>query len=341
MESHSPGPKIGTDLVDRNVVFVLLPSVHLLDLAGPAQVFETAIRKLNLPYTLSFCSTAQEILSAQGLFLSHLEKLPPPSKNNLILIPGTSAPLKNTKPLLDDSTKEWLQENYRLGAHLASICSGVAALGEAGLLNGRRCTAHWADIADLQEVYPATKVQEGVLYINDGNITTSAGVASGIDMALGLIEKNWSPKASAEIARHLVIYLRRSGLQNQISIYLKYRTHLNPYVHRTQDWLAAHTSENPSLPMLAKISGTSSRSLTRLFKEATGITPHEYHRLLKIEFASHLVNESPLSLEQISARAGFGDPRHFRRVWTEHFGQPPSAQRSKSSLEKSASYATN
>jgi transcriptional regulator GlxA family with amidase domain len=310
----------------RRVVFLVLPSVQLLDLAGPAQVFDTA-RRLGASYTLSFCATTDEVCSAQHLHLSRLERLPEILPGDLILIPGCSDIPLPTEQLLDVSSRAWLQVSHRAGAEIASICTGAAALGEAGLLHKRRCTTHWAFVSQLQARYPTAQVLEGVLYVHDQHITTSAGVASGIDMALWFLEQEYGPRFTAEVARRLVLYIRRSGLAPQVSIYLDYRTHLDPCVHNVQDWLVEHSREAATLPDLASVAQMSVRSLTRAFKAATGITPREYQQLLRLEFAAQLLKESDLSLEAIAIKSGFGDPRHFRRVWHQHFGTAPSLAR--------------
>lgn len=327
MERSSIESRTGGAQLERRVIFLVLPGVQLLDLAGPVQVFDTAARIFAVPYSLMFCAATSEIRSTQRLTISRLEPLPEVNGSDLVLVPGTGGSLLDDREWLDAATRRWLQESYRVGAHIASICTGANALGEAGLLHKRRCTTHWADVADLRARYPTAQVLEGVLYVHDRGITTSAGVASGIDMALWLLERDCGPRLAADIARYLVVYLRRSGLERQMSIYLEYRAHLDPHVHEVQDWLAEHVGESVTLETLAAIAQTSVRSLTRSFKAAAGITPHEYQQLLRLELAAHLVRDSALPLETIAAKCGFGDPRHFRRVWRQRFGTPPSHAR--------------
>jgi transcriptional regulator GlxA family with amidase domain len=326
MERPSIEPATDEMRPERRVIFLVLPGVHLLDLAGPVQVFDAAMRIFAVPYSILFCAATDEIRSTQRLYLSHLQPLPEINGSDLVLVPGTGTSLDGQQ-LLDAPTRQWLQKSYRAGAHIASICTGAAALGEAGLLHKRRCTTHWADVAALRASYPTAQVLEGVLYVHDRGITTSAGVASGIDMALWLLERDCGPRLAADVARALVVYLRRSGLERQVSIYLEYRAHLDPCVHKIQDWLAEHVGEPVTLDELATIGQTSVRSLTRSFKAAAGITPHEYQQLLRLELATHLVRDSALPLETIAAKCGFGDPRHFRRVWRQRFGTPPSHAR--------------
>jgi transcriptional regulator GlxA family with amidase domain len=314
----------------RRVIFLVLPDVQLLDLAGPAQVFDTAARIFGAPYTLMYCATSNEIRSKQCLYLAHLERLPEVDQNDLILIAGAGSSNAPDYTLLDSCARQWLQESYTAGTQIASICDGALALGEAGLLHRRRCTTHWSVVSELRLRYPTAQVLEGVLYVHDHNIITSAGVASGIDMALWLLEQDCGPRLTADVARHLVVYLRRNGFERQVSVYLTYCSHLDPCVHRVQNWLAEHITESISLADLADMAHTSVRSLTRVFKAATGITPGTYQRLLRLELAAHLINDSNLPLETIAIKSGFNDPRHFRRVWHAHFGTPPSSGRQRS-----------
>lgn len=315
----------------KRLAFLVLPEVQILDLAGPVQVFDTSARE-GAPYTLPFCGPEPEVESWQHLYLAHLEPLPDPQEIDTVVIAGLGSMETQTRDLLNTTTTlTWLQECACSGVRLASVCTGAAVLGEAGLLHRRRCTTHWAFVDELQGRYPTAQVLDNVLYVQDHGITTSAGIASGIDMALWLLEQDYGPRLVAAVAHRLVIYLRRDGRHQQRSIYLEYRTHLDPCVHRVQDWLTEHLTEPASMVELAAIGKTSVRSLARAFKTATGITPHEYQQLLRIELAAHLVNDSRLSLEAISAKTGFGDPRHFRRVWRQHFGTPPSAGRQRAS----------
>ncbi|GER90040.1 AraC family transcriptional regulator [Dictyobacter vulcani] len=311
----------------RSVVFLVLPHVQLLDLAGPVQVFDTAARLFAAPYTLIFCAASEEIRSAQQLSLAHLQRLPEIDGSSLILVPGTGISPAKSRGLLDEETRVWLQESYRAGAHIASICSGTAVLGEAGLLHRRRCTTHWEFTSELQSCYPTSQVLDSVLYVHDHGIITSAGVASGIDMALWLLEQDCGPRIAAEVGRQLVVYFRRSGLHQQVSVYLQYRSHLDHCIHTVQDWLAENVSEPASLADLARVGQTSERSLARAFKAATGITPHQYQLLLRLELAANLVHDTALSLEAIAVKSGFGDTRQLRRVWHKHYGTPPSSGR--------------
>lgn len=315
------------ELAPRRIVFVVLPDVNLLDLAGPAQVFHAAAG-MGAPYRVVFCASQPELGSAQGLTLAHLEPLPPVGEGEVVLVPGVhlhAQALDDT--WIDPAVVRWIAEASRAGAHVASVCTGAFALGEAGLLDGRRCTTHWQAVPLLQSRYPRAMVEEAMLFVQDGRITTSAGIASGIDLALALVERAHGPLLAAQVARYLVVYLRRNGSHAQHSIYLDYRTHLHPGVHRAQDYLVASLTAPVSLTDVAAAARMSVRSLSRAFKEATGLTPLQYHQRLRLELGAALLSSPELSIEAIAERCGFDDARHFRRLWRRTFGAPPSHSR--------------
>ena len=313
----------------RTVVFLLLPHVHLLDLSGPAQVFDAAYRA-GVTYTLRYCSSQPTCVSAQGLTLTDLVPLPVLTADDLVIIPGIEHQSAiHNEILLDQETRDWLVDTARGGTHMASICTGAFVLGEAGLLNGRSCTTHWAYLENLRALYPETRVLDNMLFVEDRTLTTSAGVASGIDLALAFLEREQGPLFAAQIARYLVLYLRRNGFQAQESIYLEYRTHVHSGVHRVQDYLINHIAENVLVDELANIAGVSARELNRAFKEATGLTPVQYHQRLRMELATTLLPNRSLSIEEIAFKCGFEDVRHFRRLWQRHFEMSPSASRAR------------
>ena len=268
----------------------------MLDLAGPLQAFSEAKR-----YRTRLCATRDRIRSHQGVVFADLEPLPDVSADSLVVVPGM--PYAETERIERRVTK-WLAQAAESGAHIASVCTGAFALGEAGLLDGRRCTTHWSRTKELARRFRKARVLEDRLFVTDGNITTSAGIASGIDMALALIEQTDGPLVAAEVAREMVVYLRRDGSQEQESVYLDFRTHLHPGVHRVQDWIVRNPARHATLFDLADIAGMSSRSLTRTFRRATGISVHEFSTRVRVELAKTLLHEPSLTMEAVAERAG-------------------------------------
>lgn len=311
----------------QQVVFLLLPQVQLLDLAGAAQVFHTATR-LGAAYELTYCGEHSEITSAQGLLLGALRPLETVTKADLVLIPGVSSENRRLhKPLLDEVARAWLRQFYSAHTPIGSICTGAFALGEAGLLDGRRCTTHWRNVDFLRQLYPTAHVVDNVLFVSDNHITTSAGIASGIDMALSLVEQDLGAIFAAKVARHMVVYLRRDGSQPQESIYLDYRTHLNQGVHDAQDFIIAHVADRITLDEIAQAAQLATRSLSRAFREATGLTPIQYQQNLRLSLARSLLSNPQINIEQVAEKCGFEDARHFRRLWKTHYGSAPSTAR--------------
>ena len=303
--------------------FLVLDGIEILDLAGPAQVFKTA-NQFGARYDLSYVGPSAQVEAAQGLRLHVDTCFPQLDNSTLLLVPGVAdAPDVH----FNRDTVRWVSTAFHADAEIASVCSGAFVLGAAGLLMGRRCTTHWSLTHKLKHAFPRADVQEAALFVEDGPVTTSAGIASGIDMALAIVERHHGPLVAANTAREMVVYLRRDGTQRQTSIYLQYRTHLNPGVHRVQDWLIRHFSQPVRLDQLGKIAGVSGRQLARLFKTATGLTPLGYQQRLRLELASSLLHDPGLTMETIAARCGFEDARSLRRLWSEAYGHAPSLHR--------------
>lgn len=309
----------------QRVIFVLCPDVEILDLAGPVQVFHEANR-CGGDYRVLACATRPKLRTDQGIWLSDLEPLPAPQADDLVMVPGFRMASLGE---VESGVLDWLRQAHAAGAHVASICTGAFVLGRAGLLAGRQCTTHWTRVDDLRAEFPAAKVLTNRLFVDDGPVTTSAGIASGIDMALSMVERRHGPLVAAAAAREMVVYLRRDGSHHQQSIYLDYRTHLHPGVHRVQDWLIAHPGEHATLEDLARLAAMSPRNLTRAFRQATGISVQEFRTRLRLELARDLLHDPGMTVEAVAVRCGFESARQLRRLWKQAFGTAPSAEKAR------------
>lgn len=307
----------------RRVIFLLLPELEILDLAGPLQAFHEAVHA-GADLQVRLGSPEPRVRTDQGLCLAELEPLPEPAADDLVVVPGMRfAALDAVGPRV----LSWLREAHETGAQLASVCTGAFLLGRAGLLDGRQCTTHWSRVEELQRRFPAARVLESRLFVHDGPVTTSAGIASGIDMALALLERRFGPLLVAAVAREMVVYLRRDGSHRQQSVYLDYRTHLHPGVHRVQDWLIANPAERASLAELGRLAALSPRHLTRVFRQATGVSVQEFTTRLRLELARGLLHDPRLTVEGVAARCGFASARQLRRLWKEIHGTSPASER--------------
>ncbi|HXV76908.1 MAG TPA: DJ-1/PfpI family protein [Candidatus Polarisedimenticolaceae bacterium] len=297
------------------VVFLLLPRLHMQDLAGPAQVFYEAAG-FGAGYELVFAATVERVCTAQGLVLADLVPPPEPRPTDRVIVPGIdSAELDRL-----DAPFDWLRAALGAGCEVGSICSGAFALARAGLLDGRRCTTHWKIADRLEREYPRARVHDNRLFVRDGRVVTSAGVTAGIDLALSLVREDCGPRTAALVAREMVVYLRREGEGQQLGAFLEHRTHLHPGVHRVQDWLTEHPDRNATLDELGRIAGMSARNLTRVFRRATGITLKEFSGSIKLEVASRMLERPDLSIDAVAERCGFRDPRQLRRLWKRRHG---------------------
>ena len=317
---------IASRQMERTVCFVLLPHVHLLDLAGPAQVFYEATQLGLARYRLVYAGFDEDLTAEQGLRFTALQ---PPDKwkltpDDLIVVAGIDfrAFVEGKQQRTVARLRPWLKKQAAAGVPIASICSGALVLAEAGLLDGRKCTTHWKCIDFMRQRYPHISVQADQLYVHDRGVYTSAGMTAGIDMALSLLEQTHGPVVSAKVAREMVVYLRRNHDDTQQSIYLDYQTHFNPAIHRVQDHILSHPHQDFTLEELAEVGNVSVRNLTRLFKKATGHTIVQFKNTVKVEVARALLHNANFSAEEIAARCGFGSARQLRRVWRQHTGLP-------------------
>ncbi|MEV6342513.1 AraC family transcriptional regulator [Actinoplanes sp. NPDC051851] len=286
------------------VVFLLTPQVHLLDLAGPAQVFSTAPG-----YELHYVAESPTVPTWQGVSLQASLTWPALVPDDLVLVPGW----RDGYGYFAKDTLTAIADHHRSGGEVASVCAGADALGRAGLLDGRRCTTHH-DLQDrLARSYPRAIVTRDVLYVADDRVVTSAGIASGIDLALHLVARRHGPAVAARVAHEMVVYARRNGDERQASAMLRHRGHLSDVVHRVQDRIDAGFAESLPLGDLATGAGVSERTLTRLFTTATGQTPLRYQQMLRLERAEYLIGHGS-TVESAAHAVGFGDARMLRRL---------------------------
>jgi transcriptional regulator GlxA family with amidase domain len=295
------------------VVFLLVPRLHLLDLAGPAQVFGTAAG-LGRGYQLAYIAEHEDVPTAQGATIRAATDWPALAEDDLIIVPGwqATAGIAGTGPLAD-ATLARLAAHHANGGTVVSVCAGADALGRAGLLDGRRCTTHHDIQDELAKRHPRSTVIRDVLYVIDGRIATSAGIASGIDLALHLIAVRDGPGIAARVAREMVVYARRNGDEQQASAVLRHRNHLSDTAHRAQDHIEARFAATLPLAEIAGQCGVSERTLTRRFTEATGLTPLRYQQVLRLERAEHLIGHGA-TVEAAARIVGFQDARMLRRL---------------------------
>lgn len=300
----------------RKIAFIIPSFVEILDLAGPAQVF-TEAKFYGFEIELEFYSYTEETVSNSGLAFGKVAHYKDANlqEGDYIFMPGMS--FDYVESMAFRAEKEffnWLKEHSDKKVLVCSVCNGAFALGEAGLLKDTECTTHWRRIEELQSRFPNAKVLTDILFKKSNNVYTSAGISSGIDLALHILEELKGPLFTHKVARGLVVYFRRDHNHSQQSIYLDYRNHINPKIHEVQDYLIGHLSSENSIEDLASLVAMSPRNLSRVFKEKTGTTIVEYLTLLRIEFAKKLVNNPEYTIEYIASQCGFKTARQLQRI---------------------------
>lgn len=318
--------------------YVVLPAhTLLLDVAGPIEVLRVAnLLQSAVRFDVHFISPLPEVTSSIGLRLAGLEVLPHALPTGaMVVLSGDAVEVLALEGRPDvephgegaDTIVDWLRHHAGAEMQLVCICSGALLAARAGLLDGRACTTHFADCATLAELAPKARVFDDRLFVEDGNCFTSAGISTGIDLMLHLVGRFTNQQVAAQIARHLVVYMRRDGHDAQLSPWLSGRNHLHPAIHRVQDAIAASPAEDWSLARMASIALASPRHLSRLFHEATGMTPIDFVSRLRVALATELIRQTRLDLEQVAERSGFGSSRQLRRAWAQVHDTPPSAMR--------------
>lgn len=300
------------------VVFVVPTQVHLLDLAGPAQVFSTA-SDAGAEYHLVYVCSQPVLDSHQGLQLQVDTSWPSLVPEDIVLVTGRRVGTAGAASAgLAERLMEGIRAHRRDGGRVGSVCSGAFTLAETGLLDDRRATTHHDLQEGLARRFPAVRVVRDVLYVVDGPVVTSAGIASGIDLALHLVAVDHGPALAVRVARTMVVSARRNGSAPQDSAMLRHRDHLSDVVHRVQDVIDARFSQALPLDVLACEVGVSERTLTRLFRATTGMTPLRYQQTLRLERAERLL-DSGWTVESTARSVGFSDARMLRRLRAAQF----------------------
>jgi transcriptional regulator GlxA family with amidase domain len=221
----------------------------------------------------------------------------------------------------------WLRARGPRVARLVSVCTGAILIAAAGLLDGRRATTHWSYCDKLARDHPAVTVDPEPIYVRDGHVSTSAGVTSGIDLALALVEEDLDRDVALAVARRLVVFLRRPGNQAQFSAQLAAQTARRAPLREVQRWISEHPAGDLTVESLAARARLSPRHFARAFREETGMTPGRYVDRVRLEHARRLLEDTGDSIEEIARAGGYGTPEAMRRAFVKAFGTAPAEYR--------------
>ncbi|MGF7234840.1 MAG: GlxA family transcriptional regulator [Frankia sp.] len=307
------------DPAKQSVVVLAVPEVVALDLAIPAQIF--GHREERGRYSFRVCGEeAGSVPTTTGFSIDVGCGLEALDSAGTIIVPGFAPLVTPTERVLDA-----LRRAAGRGARLMSVCTGAFALASAGVLDGRRATTHWQDAGELARRHPAVRVNPDVLYVDEGQVLTSAGVCAGIDLCLHVVRSDFGAEAATRIARRLVVAPHRSGGQAQ---FLRRPVPASGGgLAATCAWAAQRLAEPLSVADLARHAGYAPRTLARLFVAETGTTPQRWLTAQRIAEARRLLEISDLPVQKIAARCGLGTAANLRLHLARDAATTPSAYR--------------
>lgn len=322
----------------RTIGIVAYQGVEILDVTGPMEVFAFAnigLQQLGIAkesaYKIELLAAETGALTAScGLqIIANRAYRDVHEGMDTLLIAGTT----NIDCLLcDKSLQAWIKTIAPQVRRVASVCTGAFLLAESGLLTGLRATSHWLYCERLASDYPAVIVEPDRIFVRDGAISTSGGITSGIDLALSLVEEDWGSELALQIARTLVVFLRRPGGQSQFSAYLISEAH-RPEIKELQAWIMMHLRADLRVEALAEQVCMSPRNFARFFLAETGMTPAKFVELARIDAARHYLSSSSFSIEIVADKAGFGDAERMRRAFIRQLGVNPQSYRDRFKVE--------
>jgi len=316
------------------VLFLILPNTLLQDWAGPAEAFRIANQAQALqghpaPFRLRFAGPEAQARSSVGALISGLEPLPRQlNKNSWVVLSGMPGTCLDLNEAAVKASIAWLRTQQESllrqteGRRLITICAGALLAAHAGLLRGLRVTTHHQHMDELQQAAPQCCLVANRVFVQDGPVSSSAGITTGIDLALHLISQHCGPALAAQVAQTMVVAMRRGLGDPELSAFLHHRNHLHAAVHRVQDAVSQNPQASWDLSRMAEVAHTSPRHLSRLFAQHAGVAPLHYLRRIRLATAE-LALQSGQSVTRAAESAGFSSDTQLRRAWLE-FGRPES-----------------
>ncbi len=328
---RGPAAQIGEPQAGPRAVAILtFDGAQSLDVTGPLEAFAQAIECMRkrggpVPYTIELLAERPgpvRMTSGLRLVADRGYRRVRGGIDTLIVSGGDVAPV-----VVDVRVHRWLHAMVPTVRRLASVCSGAFILAEAGLLDGRRATTHWLGVRLFQRRYPQVHLDADAIFVRDGAIYTSAGVTAGIDMALSLIEEDLGRSVALDVARRLVVFLKRPGGQSQFSSHLAAQGMGSTVLREVSEWIVEHLGEDLAIERLAERAGMSPRNFARVFRRDSGCTPGKYVERARVDAARRLLEDGNESLETVAARCGFGSGEQMRRTFLRHVGVVPTDYR--------------
>jgi transcriptional regulator GlxA family with amidase domain len=310
------------------IIVVVVPPIEELDLVGPLQVFSSVNRlAARTIYSVEVVTSAKQMavkgeggmltFTAQGRFQDVKGKF-----DSLLLVCGVGS-----RTARDAALFGWLKKVAPTVRRMGTVCVGSFLFAEAGLLDGKRATAHWKFGSELAKRYPRVKVESDRLWVRDGNIYTCAGISAGIDLALAWVEEDAGGAIAHEAARELVLFLRRPGGQQQLSVSLASQASEMKSLQELRFWIAENLPKRLSVQDLAERLSMSVRNFERVFTREMGTTPSQYVLQMRVEAARRQLERTGKGLEQIALASGLGSGDVMRRAFVRLLGMTPRRYR--------------
>ena len=319
-------------MIPKHIVIVGYDNITSLDLAGPLEAFHSA-RVANSRgepqacYKVTIAALgAKTFQSESGLRMTATCSLSSLRHLDTLLVPGGSGMRTSAD---NQKLANWIARHQQRIRRIASVCTGIYGVAPTGLLDGRKVTTHWKFAADLAELHPKLQVDANALYLRDGKFYTSAGITAGIDLALALIEEDFGAQVALEVARELVMYVKRAGGQEQYSEPLRFQVESTGRFADLAAWMVAHLDRDLSVEALARRVNLCARQFNRRFKDEFKSTPAAFVLRLRLEEARSRLTNPGSSIESIASSVGFQDSDSFRRAFVQRFGVAPGQYRSR------------
>lgn len=310
----------------KQVVIIVFPGVEALDVTGPASVFGAANDLRPGSYSISLASrNGGEVVTSSGVVLGRTRALHDLTDaiDTLLVAGGSEHALMRA---MGEGVPGWLAARAPTARRVGSICSGAFILGAAGLLNARRATTHWRAAARLQAMFPSCVVESDAIYIVDG-VYSSAGVTAGIDLALQLVSEDLGDRIAIDIARELVVFLRRSGGQSQYSGSLAAQVNASPPLAKLVEWISDNPTSDLGVPKLAKRAGMTERTFNRAFARETGTSPGKFVAEVRLRHAQSLLESTKWPLARVAERSGYGSIDALERAFRKSLRISPAQYR--------------
>jgi transcriptional regulator GlxA family with amidase domain len=310
----------------RRVAVLAMPSVAMFELGVLCEVFGTDRTEDGFPgYEFTLCtSDGKPVTSKSGFVVTPHSDLSGLAGADLVAVPAFG---RDLCAIPDRRALEALRTAHASGAYILSVCSGAFLLGEAGLLDGRRCTTHWSYTDELSRRFPLADVHPDVLYVEDDRVLTSAGTAAGIDCCLHLVRREHGSAVATKLARRLVVSPHRDGGQSQFVEAPLPRTENAPTLEPLLQWLIEHLDEQITVDDLAERAHMAPRTFARRFRAETGVTPHDWVTAQRVLLARQLLEDTDLPIEAVAVKSGFGDAAMLRHHFSRRVGAAPHSYR--------------